>query len=329
MRIVVVGGSGNISTPVVALLVRDGHDVTVVTRGRRPVPDGVRTIVGDRGDRAWFETTMRQADFEVAIDMMAFTRDDAESSLRAFAGVERFIQTSTILVYGDSRHFLLSTEDEPLASTAPYGGQKAEIDALYLEAHARDGFPVTILRPSFAFGGPGFPLLRQVGASDDWVDRIRAGRPLVVCGDGTALVRFLHVEDAALAYVGALAHPETIGRAYNLVDPRIITWADYHRAAMRAVGRDVELVGVSFADLQALAVPGFGACETVNGYHWIHDDARIRRDIPEFRPRLPLTDALASAVELAEREGRIPADGGGDDDGWEDRVIAAQRRVRA
>lgn len=334
MRVVVVGGTGNISTSIVNLLLHQGHDVTVLSRGTRPVPDGARPLIGDRNDREWFETTMREADFEVAIDMMAFTLEDAESSLRAFAGVRQLIQTSTIMVYGDSTHFLLSTEEHPALSTAAYGRQKAEIDAFYLDAHARDGFPVTILRPSFAYGGRGFPIFRQVGATDEWISRMRAGKPLIVCADGLPLIRFLHVDDAALAYAAALKHPETIGQVYNLVDPRLITWADYHQAAMTAVGREVELISVPFATLRDRQIPGFGMCETVTAYHWAHEDSKIRRDLPEFQPSVPLAVGIASTIEVAEREGRIPAAGtsaqstaattAGTSD-WEDELIAELR----
>jgi nucleoside-diphosphate-sugar epimerase len=154
---------------------------------------------------------------------------------------------------------------------------------------------------------------------------MRAGKPLLVCGDGDALTRFVHVDDAALAYAGAIGRSETIGQAYNLVDPRIITWNDYHRAAMTAVGREVELVGVPFADLRELDVPGFGLCEMSSGYHWVHDDAKIRRDIPEFVPTVSLAGGLARAIELADREGALPVE---DSSAWEDRIIDAQRAVR-
>jgi nucleoside-diphosphate-sugar epimerase len=324
MRVVIVGGNGNIGTAIVDLLLRQGHDVTVVSRGNRPVRSDVRPLIGDRADREWFERIMREGDFEAAVDMVAYTREDAESSLRAFAGVRQLIHTSTIVVYGNGRDFLFTTEDHPMDAVDDYGGQKAQIDRLYLEAHARDGFPVTLLRPSWAFGGPGFGIVRQVGGGAGWIDRIRSGKPLVVCADGMVLVRFLHVEDAALAYAGALAHPETIGQAYNLVDPRMVTWADYHRAAMEAVGREVDLVGVALDDLRAWDVPGLALCETVTSHHWVHDDAKIRRDIPEFLPRVALADGLARSFE----HGIEGAFSRAVDDEWEDAVIAAQRRVR-
>lgn len=318
MKVVVVGGTGNISTAVVDLLLRCGHDVTVFSRGSRPVPEGARPLIGDRRDPESFERAIRDGDFEVAIDMMAFTPEDAESGLRAYAGVGHLIHTSTSMVYGEARHHVFTSEDHPTLATEAYGSGKAAIDAIYLDAHARHGFPVTVLRPSNTYGGPGFLVLRQVGGGTGWVDRTRAGKPIVVSADGLALSRFLHVDDAALAYVGVIDRPETIGQVYNLVDPRIVTWADYHRAAMDAVGREVELVGVPFAALEAAEIPGFGLTASVFAYHNLYDDAKIRRDIPEFVPRVSLVDGLARTFELAAREGRLPAT---EPDDWEDRIV--------
>src|SRR5687768_12175212 len=102
MRVVVVGGTGNISVAVVRSLLEFGHDVTVYNRGRtdRPVPPGVRLLHGDRQDRAAFEVTMQAERFDAAIDMICYTAADAESDVRAFRGVRHFIHTSTMAVFG-------------------------------------------------------------------------------------------------------------------------------------------------------------------------------------------------------------------------------------
>ena len=57
MRVVVVGGTGNISVAVVRSLLDFGHEVTVYNRGQtdRPVPNGVRVILGDRSERGLIE----------------------------------------------------------------------------------------------------------------------------------------------------------------------------------------------------------------------------------------------------------------------------------
>ena len=93
MKIGIVGGTGNISQPIVKLLLEQGHEVVVFNRGKRAeVPDGVRVIVGDRHNRADFEQKMQAEKFDAAIDMICFTAEDAASSVRAFRGVGWFVR---------------------------------------------------------------------------------------------------------------------------------------------------------------------------------------------------------------------------------------------
>jgi len=104
------------------------------------------------------------------------------------------------------------------------------------------------------------------------------------------------------------------------------TWADYHRAAMQVLGREVELVGVPLADLRCLEIHGFGICEEIFAHHSYFSAEKLFRDVPEFQPRVSLVEGMAQVIEAMERDGRIP-----DSDGlvWEDPIIAVQRQVRS
>ena len=60
MRVCLVGGTGNISTSILRLLIEVGHEVTVFNRGQPPgLPPGVRAVQGDRKDRQAFETAIQ------------------------------------------------------------------------------------------------------------------------------------------------------------------------------------------------------------------------------------------------------------------------------
>ena len=86
------------------------------------------------------------------------------------------------------------------------------------------------------------------------------------------------------------------------------------------------MVGVPVDALVAAGVPNLGTCESTFAHNTIYSPDRLRRDVPEFRPRLSLEEGLATVLEAMERDGRIP-----DSDGslWEDQLIAAQRQVGA
>lgn len=324
MRICLVGGTGNISTSIVSRLLAQGHDVTCYNRGQRgAVPDGVRHIQGDRQDRAAFEARMQAERFDAAIDMICFTRDDAASSLRAFRGVGHFVMCSTVCTYGVDPDWFPVTEDHPLRPITDYGRNKVAADAVYLEAWHREGFPVTVIKPSTTYG-PVLGLLRQAAWDYSWIDRVRKGKPIVVSGDGNAVHQFMHVEDAARAFAGVLGKARCFGQVYNMVNRGFITWAVYHRLAMRVLGREVEIVGVPMQSLAKFDIPGFSFCNEISGHNSYYGGEKLFRDVPEFHPVVSLEEGMRRVIEAMDRDGRIP---NADEIDWEDRVIAAQRAV--
>ena len=325
MRVCVVGGTGHISTSLVTCLLRQGHAVTCITRGHSgAVPVGAHWIRVDRRDRAAFERLMRVAPFDAAIDLACFTREDAASSVRAFPHVPHVIQCSTVCTYGIAHDWMPVTEEHPLRPITAYGRHKAEADAVFLEAYARQGFPVTIVKPSTTYG-PTQGLLRQIAWDVSWIARIRQGKPLLICGDGSALHQHLHVADAARGFAAILGRVQCLGEVYHLVSPDCLTWAEYHRTAMRVLGRQVDLVGVPLADLRTLNVPHMQICSEVFAYHGCYSAEKLSRDVPAFRPSVALPDGMRRVIDAMDRAGRLPP---ADREDWEDRLIAAWRQAQ-
>ena len=82
MKILIIGGTGLISTAITRILVERGEDVTLYNRGQREArtPPVARTILGDRKDFTAFEPQMADAGaFACVIDMICFLPEEAES----------------------------------------------------------------------------------------------------------------------------------------------------------------------------------------------------------------------------------------------------------
>jgi len=326
MKICVVGGTGNISQPIVRLLLEQGHEVACFNRGQaRDLEAGARLIQGDRHNRDEFENRMQAEKFDAAIDMICFNAEDAASSVRAFRGVGWFVNTSTVCTYGIKYDYLPCDESHPLRPITTYGRNKAAADDVYLEAYHREKFPAVIIKPSTTYG-PLQGMVRQVCWDFSWIDRVKKGKPVLVCGDGNALHQHLHVDDIARAFVGVIGKEHTPGQVYNAVSRGFISWADYHRLAGKVLGREVELVGVPFEDLKKLNVPDFGICEEIFAHHIYYSGEKLMRDVPEFHPQVRLEEGMGRVFEGMEAEGRIP---NSDELKWEDDIIARQRRVLA
>jgi nucleoside-diphosphate-sugar epimerase len=324
MKVGIVGGTGNISQSIVRLLLEQGHEVVCFNRGQTAkAPEGVRVIVGDRNNRDDFERKMQAEKFDAAIDMICFNAEEAASSVRAFRGVGWFVQTSTTCTYGIQYDYFPCDETHPLRPITDYGRDKAAADDVFLEARQRGKFPAVIIKPSTTYG-PVQGMLRQICWDFSWIDRVKKGKPIIICGDGLALHQHMHVDDIAQAFVGVIGKEHTIGKTYNVVNPGYITWLDYHRLAGKILGKEVELVGVPFEDLKRLNVPDAGILEDEFAYNAYYSSERLFRDVPEFHPQISLEQGMTQVFEVMEREGRIP---NSDELKWEDEIIEQQKRI--
>lgn len=325
MKVLLIGGTGHISHSIVNQLLQDGHEVACFNRGMSGVlsPE-VRLIQGDKKDRETFEETMRNESFDAVIDMICFDKEDAASNLRAFPDIGQLVHVSTTCTYGTEYNWLPVSEEHLVSPISVYGKGKAEADRLYLEEYYKTGYPVTIMKPSTTYGSK-IGMLRQIAWDFSWIDRVKKGKPIVICGDGKALHQFLHVDDAAKGFGGVLGNKRCIGQSYNLVNRGFTTWEDYHRLAMKVLGKEVELVGVSLQDLIAINTERFAICHEIFAHNCYYSPEKIFRDVPEFQPEISLEDGMRQVFDQMEQELRVPDS---DLETWEDEIIAAQKQAR-
>lgn len=330
MRVGILGGTGNISRSFLPLLLELGHEVTCINRGQlvspADLPKGVKHLQADRADESAFEAAMQAQKFDAVIDMICFKPEQAKSSVRAFGGkhLKHFVHCSTVCTYGVDYDIMPVTEDHPLRPITDYGRNKVAADDVFRDAHAREDFPVTIIKPSTTYG-PKMGALRQVAWEFSWIDRVRKGLPILVCGDGNALHQFLFVEDAAPAFVFPIGRDVCLGKTYNMMRPEAITWRDYHETAKRVLGKNVELVGVPYADLSQMEIPAFDICKTIFSHHCFYSPASLMKDVPEFAPKISLEEGLSRVIAAMDKANRVPD---ASSNTWEDAIITKQRHVR-
>ncbi|MEK7475668.1 MAG: NAD-dependent epimerase/dehydratase family protein [Candidatus Coatesbacteria bacterium] len=312
MNTLVIGGTGLISGAIVRELRRKGHRVTVFHRGRHPLGlQGVAEIIGDRQDRRLFEAAMRALSFDAVVDMISFSREDAASAFRAFhERVRHFIHCSTVCAVGVPTRQVICDETEPYHPVSGYGRGKADGERFLLAMWRQKRFPVTIFRPSHTYGpGGGWVLgtfLTDWDTDCELVNRIRAGRPVVVHGDGTTLWQSCYCDDAAKGFVGALGKAHVRGQVYQVCGRDIMDWNAYVEAVGRAVGRRPKIVHVP-TDVIVRGAPesATGFLREIAFTHGAYSIDKIRRDIPEFDPVIDVEEGTRRHIRWLRAEGRL------------------------
>jgi nucleoside-diphosphate-sugar epimerase len=279
-------------------------------------------VHGDRKEREAFEQAVRSLPLDAVIDMISYTPEDAASAVRAFDGrIAHFIHCSTVMTYGPPVPQPMCDEGSPLGARTPYGQGKIAADKFLLQAHAERGFPVTIIKPSYTFG-PGIPLHRMIGDDGNWIDRMRKRKP-ILSAEGQLLFQFLPSRDAGELFALTLGRTEMVGEIYNMVNPRAISWDDWHRAAGEAVGVDVEIVNAP-QWLLARIDARYQGIDGNFGHQQVFSGAKLQAAVPEWRPTTPLVEWMAENVAWMDRHALVTDS---DADPLEDRMVAALRGV--
>ena len=214
-------------------------------RSKHKFSKRVENLVADRNDAAAVRRAIGERRFDVVYDNVydwerGTTAEQVEATAHAMGNhLKRYIFLSSVAAYGDGlNHY----ESDPLAPdnhSEQYVRNKAMTERALLRLHRRSGFPVVTLRPPFVYG-PENPFYREAFF---W-DRMRAGRPIIVPGDGTRLMQFIHVKDLVQALIRAMEVDEAVGEAFNAANPKALTQVEAVREMARAAGKKPELVRV-------------------------------------------------------------------------------------
>src|ERR1700721_3474715 len=162
-RVVVVGATGHIGTYLVPRLVRGGHEVIAMSRGKRdpyhraPEWDQVTRVAVDRDaeDAAGtFGGRVAELRPDVVADLVCFTAASARQLVGALRP-ERplLVHCGTVWVHGPALRVPV-TEDEPRTAYGDYGTGKMEIEALLHRETLAGGVPAVVLHPGH-ISGPG------------------------------------------------------------------------------------------------------------------------------------------------------------------------------
>jgi len=324
MKILIIGGTGLISTTITEDLVGRGYAVVLYNRGQSfyPTPPTVRTIHGDRTDYPTFESQVKEAGlFDCVIDMVGYQPEDGDSLIRTFKGrTGQIIFCSTVDVYQKPASHYPYTEQEPYGGLNVYSCNKIAIEKKLLDAAENDAFPLTIIRPAYTYGegrGPLHPFSRTA-----YIDRLRRQKPIVVHGDGTSLWTCCHASDVAHAFIAAVGNSAAFGQSYHAAGEEWLTWNQYHQQAAQAIGApEPDLVHIP-SELLAKTTR-VKLCSENFQFSNIFDNSRAKTDL-HFTYTVTWKEGVRRMVNWLDEREQV---NNSDFDPYEDRVIAAWKGV--
>jgi len=232
-RILITGGAGFIGSHIADRLLKEGHNVLILDDFSGGDPDNIRHLFGKPGfkllradvrDRNVISQALHDIDvvFHLAaqihidksiIDPVETIDVNVKGTLSVLDGcmqndIEQLVIASSSEVYGTAMKPSID-EEHPLNPFSPYAASKAAADRLAFSYWKTYGMNVSILRVFNTFG----PRQRSSGYGgviSIFLERVSAGLPPVIYGDGNQTRDYLYIEDTVEAYMQAMKAGKSI-----------------------------------------------------------------------------------------------------------------------
>lgn len=297
MKLLILGGSGQLSGRVAELALGQGHGVWTLTRGQRPLPKGVHALNADREDDASVRRAIDGANtcWDVGIDCTGRTPQSAAQCVEIVSRyTQRFVVVSTDSVYHPAYKEVPQNEsNEHYLHDGGYGASKRQMEKGFIASSLN----YTIFRPGHIFGA-GFQLgcYPEHSRQPDLLAYMRAEKPLRLVGGGEFLIHPIHVDDLALALLDCIDKPAAFRQIFCIGGVDVVTNADYFRLLGQLIGVDVTI--------ETIPLEGYLEAHPQYSGHLCHRcyDLTKLRDAGIRMPSTTLADGLLEQIAWLEAQ---------------------------
>ncbi|MBP5607939.1 MAG: NAD-dependent epimerase/dehydratase family protein [Lachnospiraceae bacterium] len=307
MKALFIEGTGTISMGIIRRLAEDPlWEVYLLNRGNRSaeVPENIHQITADINDEKTVLEKLSGMTFDVVSDFIAFDVKAVERDYRLFAGkTAQYIFISSASAYNKPAAGYVITEGTTLANPYwEYSRNKIACEEFLMDKYRKEGFPVTIVRPSHTYDERNVPLgVHGNKGFYQVIKRMKEGKPVLIQGDGSSLWTLTFNSDFAIGYTGLMGNRHAIGEAFQITGDETLTWDQIYQTIADALGVPLKAYHVSTDFLRKAGDPyGFDYTGSLAGdksVSVVFDNSKLKRLVPQMTTNIPFHKGVRIALD--------------------------------
>lgn len=298
MKVLFIGGTGNISSACSELAISRGIEIYHLNRGKsagiRNVK-GMKTFISDIRNFEETEKVLQGHNFDVVVDFIAYLPEHIQNDIRLFKDrTGQFVFISSASAYQTPPEKLPVTEDTPLENPFwEYSRNKIACENVLRAEYHKNGFPYTIVRPSHTYDKTIIPVIGGYTV----LHRMMQGLPVILHGDGTSIWTLTHHNDFAVGLVGLLGKAESINEAYHITSNELLTWNGIYTILANELNVIPQIIHIP-SDIIAKydQTTGDGLLGD-KAHSMIFDNSKIRKLVPDFDPQISFRQGAKEIVK--------------------------------
>ena len=302
MKLLLVGGTGCLSTAVTQEALKKGVEVFMINRGNRTelIPQDVHLLKADINDKQRIYNLIDSLHFDAVIDFICYTEKQLEYSFNLSKNkTNQYIFISSCAVYNTEICRICDEDSPKILPIWQYSVDKNKCEELLMKLAKNSKTNYTIIRPGVTYGNTRVPygITPPYGCHWTIVERILHGKPIITWNNGDNYCNITHVDDFAVGVVGLLGNNKSYNEAYNVVGDETPTWKDVLDVLSELLGKKVNTFDIP-GEYYANEIPSRkgeilgGRCSSGKC-----SNKKIKAIVPEFKQSISLREGLKRTLD--------------------------------
>lgn len=305
MKVLFVGGYGNISWWCTKRAIEKGHEVYLLNRDlktgtRKEIPSEAKIIVSDYRNFEETKDALEPYEFDCVCDFICFNKEHATNAIKLFKDkTKQYIFISSESVYKRTFKGLPYTESSEKYNedeVSDYIGDKVRCEKAFIEAFEKENFPITIVRPGLTYDTI-VPV--SIGHNCFTIpQRCLDGKPLLIAGEGNALYTFTHSSDFASAFVELIGNKKAIGEDFHITTQTWRTWNEASNVLLDTLKiTNKKIIHIPFDEVLKLDLPMPSDLMYQRMLHNIFDLTKIRKIVPNWEAKVSIEEGYKMTID--------------------------------
>ena len=302
MHILMIGGTGVLSSAVAQEALRQGIKISMINRGNYSIPNGVELIKSDKNDYNRIREALNGRYFDAIMDYLCYTDQQTEESVNFYtAYTKQYFFISSCAVYNteimDSKP--CNEESVKLLPIWSYSVNKWKSEQLIHSLFKGRECKYTIIRPCVTYGDTRIPYGISPLYRFHWtlIARILAGKPIIRWNGGINRCNITRVEDFAIGVVGLIGNIKAYNEAFNVCGDETPSWNEVLNCISRVIKKEIKTIDLP-STFYAHEIPSRKG-EILGGrsIDAIMDNSKLKSVMPDFRQTLFIEDGIRKTIE--------------------------------
>ncbi len=299
MKILILGGTGILSTDFTKKCIDEENDVYMLNRGihNKFLDARAKYIIGDlrSEDVSMLRAKVKHEYFDVVIDFLSFSPEQLDKSLSMLEGLyKQYVFISSATVY-DKKGFDTIKEDvTPLGNRNWTYAYNKSLCEYFIR---KKNINYTIIRPYVTYGCSRIPFqIIPDGYNYTLLYRIMENKPVALLDNGSAMCTLTNTIDFANILYKLLGNNNAYREAFHITSKDCVSWRYVYLAYCKILNKVPKMVSVTNDDIWRFMPDYYQILTGDKGTNWIFDISKVMKAIGGYKFTIKLNDGLKSSV---------------------------------